>query len=550
VASQEEIGSSGGAARGPAFFLHGFLLVFCFLVLSLLAIPADGGVYWPEAQVLVSGIASYTSLKLDAFGRPHLAYHDYLNRDLCYGWRGPSGAWIFETVDSAGDVGRFASLELSSTGLPCIAYHDFTKRVLKYAEKREDGWHIEELGPFPCSGIYSSLALDSADQPHIAFSSCSLFDLYYARRDSSGQWIFETVDSAGDVGLYCSLRLHDGLPRISYYDKTSGHLKYAEKDAAGKWTLATVDSSPRCGLDTSLALDPSGAPHISYWDQENGHLKYATCQGGNWTVETVDSEGYAGYESCIAAIGWPRISYEGARGLRYAERVDGCWRIYRIEEGGSAAGYTSLAVDQAGNPRVSYFRYLSHTVEYREGVESGAPGAPSPIAAASIGGASGLPDGTWLALPGSPVVSAGSSAGWHLEAADRSAGIHLKMPQECQMPSEGDEVEVVGVLETSQDKERRIQVCEWRTTGSPGAPEPVFIAGPYSLAAGLLVRMAGAARVEAGRLYLGEAEIMLGPGWSPPGQGSFVVATGILRSVAAGYILSPRREEDIVVLAF
>ena len=48
----------------------------------------------------------YTSLALDASGRPYISYHDSTNDDLEY-----DGAnWITETVDSAGDVGVSTSL--------------------------------------------------------------------------------------------------------------------------------------------------------------------------------------------------------------------------------------------------------------------------------------------------------------------------------------------------------------------------------------------------------------------------------------------------------
>ena len=518
------------------------------LVALSICASASAGVYWQTPYAVFSGICQYTVLRVDEADRPFVAYHDFWNRDLCIAARTPEGGWVSETVDSSGDVGRFASMEISGDGRPRISYFDFTNGRLKYAERREDGWHIEALTPFPCSGWYSSLALDSAGRPHIAFTSCATFNLYYARRDDSGNWTFETLDSAGDVGLYCSLRIHNDLPRISYYDRSAGNLKYAEKSDTGVWSITVVDSSPRSGLDTSLALDAAGRPHITYWDQGNGDLKYAFRQDGLWVVEIVDSEGWAGYESSLSVTDRPRVSYAGAAGLRFAERVDGCWHIYKIEEQGSAAGYTSLAIDRHGNPRITHLRSLSQTLEYREGIESTSPVAPKPVSLTSTGVTRTLADGTWVALSGPTVVSDAPPAGWHVEACDRSAGIRLKMPEGCQMPAIGDSVKVVGVVETLPGGDRRINVCEWEKTGTTQAPQPLCIITAEPLAVGLLVSKAGVARVDGNRVFIGPDEVLLASGWPIPAQGDFCIVTGILVTTDTGFAIRPRSAQEVVVV--
>ena len=108
-------------------------------------------------------------------------------------------------------------------------------------------------------------------------------------------WQMETVDSAGDVGYYTSLALDSAdNPRISYFDDTNDDLKYAWYNNSG-WQTETVDSVGIVGWYTSLALDGAGNPRISYCDETNRDLKYAWDDGSGWQTETVDSAGDVGY---------------------------------------------------------------------------------------------------------------------------------------------------------------------------------------------------------------------------------------------------------------
>jgi hypothetical protein len=93
------------------------------------------------------------------------------------------------------------------------------------------------------------------------------------------QWNIQTVDSAGLVGSYTSIALDSAdHPHISYSDDTNHDLKYTYFDGAA-WQNQTVDSTGDVGYDTSLALDSANRPHISYYDYTNGDLKYAFMEG-------------------------------------------------------------------------------------------------------------------------------------------------------------------------------------------------------------------------------------------------------------------------------
>jgi hypothetical protein len=234
--------------------------------------------------------------------------------------------------------------------------------------------------------------LDGAGYPHIGYYDDSHADLKYIRWTGSA-WITQTVDSGGNVGQYTSLALDGaGNPHISYYDRTNGDLKYARwTGSAGStaltagWSIQTVDSGGDVGSHASLALDAAGNPHISYYDDTNDDLKYARWlalseaegTGSAWNIQTVDSGGSVGLYTSLAldTAGHPHISYYAfypAYDLKYARWAGSTWEIQTVDGAGDVGEYTSLALDSAGNPHISYYDKTNGDLKY-------AVGSPLPI---------------------------------------------------------------------------------------------------------------------------------------------------------------------------
>jgi hypothetical protein len=233
----------------------------------------------------------HASLALDSNDLPHVAYiyqirgwpHELFGASYAY-YDGVS--WHNEMVDTAYHM-RSISIAIDGNNHPCIAY-DFAYEYgggIKYAELDSAGWRFETLGEGDYWYGAVSLAIDSADKPHIVWSGYypahGGYILYYATREDNG-WHAEIANVGG--GSYTSLHLDlNDNPHISYV--LHFWLRYAGWDGMN-WHNEQVDSirntSPGNVSYTSIVADKDGYVHISYWREfvtDEGVLRYATGLG-------------------------------------------------------------------------------------------------------------------------------------------------------------------------------------------------------------------------------------------------------------------------------
>ncbi|MGC8780122.1 MAG: hypothetical protein ACP5UQ_04570, partial [Anaerolineae bacterium] len=213
----------------------------------------------------LASAAPFISLALDAADRPHVAYYDEAARRLRYA-RLTDGGWEIRTVDDDGDVGAGCSLALDAAGRPHISYYNYdtVRGALRYATWDGDAahsWQIEVVDDADDVGGYTSLALDGSGRPAISYHDYTNGALKFARRTAAGPsaaWQIVTVENEGDVGLYTSLAL-DGQerPHILHFDLTGNAIRYATwRD--DNWHSDQVDRGGRVGEYTSLAFDGVG----------------------------------------------------------------------------------------------------------------------------------------------------------------------------------------------------------------------------------------------------------------------------------------------------
>jgi hypothetical protein len=271
-----------------------------------------------DSEIIDPVYSGYPSLVSSDDGI-HMAYFDGTSTGKLI-YRGPEG---FPTgaVDTEFDTGRWTSMVLDTAGNPCIAYLDNANSDLKYAKYNGSNWEIETVDSAGHTGLYACLALDMDDNPYIAYSVSDAGGLRIARWNGT-RWIILPVKETGAthpsivVGV---LGLH-----LTYYDAINEDLYYSGPPG---YPSGPIDSEGNTGKWSCIVLDQFGWPHISYYNCDASALMYTYYDSEEWHTETVDTEGDVGFWSSMVLDenDHAHISYRDAAALsvKYGFNVTG-----------------------------------------------------------------------------------------------------------------------------------------------------------------------------------------------------------------------------------
>lgn len=328
---------------------------------------------------------------------------------------------------------------------------------------------VSVVDPGPGTGAHACAVPDGDGGVRVAYVREDTGGLWLASGDGMG-WDREPI-LAGEARVDATwfgrsvalAALPSGGLLVAFYDADQRILKSAFREAAGSWSLGVIDPQEGAGLDVSMAVAEDGRAHLAYLDLLNGDLRYAVGKPGDWSLDTIDTEGITGNDPSLALEGdtvhasyysCGELTPSGCTGqLRYARGGPGNFQVEVVDQGDDSGWYTALGIDSKGTSHVSYFSHGSGALKYAfrmdgawalEVVEGG-PGAGEYGALALVDDrvfivytvrnqdgirvAERLPTGAWhkVALEGSGEgtygalvrpLECGLACAWHDEGAD------------------------------------------------------------------------------------------------------------------------------------
>ena len=321
----------------------------------------------------------YATIGLDSSGTPYAAWYDKTEDALWVAAR-PIEGWSVVLADT--QAGQYASIAVNPvTDLPGIAYFDEANLQAKYAVfgdpyQVEAIVHDDDLGGEP----WIALAYSSSGVPYITYhyDNGFLHSRGVLEIDTAlGSWDAHRVDyrswGAGDTGTHTAIALNSfDVPQIAYRNDSGLNLIFAtDQDDAWVTTNATTPYTNATAMYIDLALDSGDNIFISTWFEDDqaqscAFLVYRLLD--EWSKEEIEcgaTEDFGKYTSiAIDSAGDPHVTYHGEDDLRYAVRSGKGWDVQVLDDQGTTGLWTSLALDNADRPHVVYFSASARDMRY------------------------------------------------------------------------------------------------------------------------------------------------------------------------------------------
>lgn len=311
-------------------------------------------------------VGKYSSIAIDpTVSLPWIAYYDATNKALKLARWGGAAGWDIRTVHdpAVGSAGSYTSLKIDSDGWPHISYHGNIAPVgsnywLFYATHASGSAGNCTNGDFQCDSIAKATfggptSLDMNDNGHIGIAYEDMGRLRYARRTSTFGGNCGPLNSGWNCSTdidanhwYHSLDLDDASwhrPHIAtwhdpylYYSTPAG---YGNGNCAldpitqtYTWQCDQIDTmgSGSHTRDVSMVLDNFGFPIIAY------HYYRQAGQFVTWGL----------------GVARPTAAFGVGNGNCGPQNS---WHCERIPDNGDVGDYLAIAVKRSGLATVAYF---------------------------------------------------------------------------------------------------------------------------------------------------------------------------------------------------
>jgi hypothetical protein len=390
----------------------------------------NSGGSWTEEVVHHSPLARwgrYNSLAIDNYtGEIHVAYQEAIYTSLRYASRLPGGAWVYQHVDGAGDVGRFSSLGTDSNGNVFIAYGDATNQRVKLGRTalrppgnliatpinlsridltwsdvpNEKSYRVERsLDGGINWATLTTVAANAVAYGDTGLTSSQLYSYRVIATNDFGEsapsnvvstlpCFLATVSlpSSSDFGVWNDLAVSGTTLYVASSDQTNTNQIVTMGSAGGPFTTITSDSGPSPSSAVgfgSNGIGVSGSTVVTVAELANagigafGGLRFTTITGttpSSTTLEASSGTTFVGQypKVRVAPNGTIHVLHleagNGGSYWRHAIRTGGTWTFAgRMTPLELIAGHynNNLAIDSSSNPHLAYVRRPSSAAPFQ-----------------------------------------------------------------------------------------------------------------------------------------------------------------------------------------
>jgi hypothetical protein len=327
-----------------------------------------GETYFWQTQVLdTPSVGPHVALTTDSGNIPHIVYFDDANDNLKYATV-KEGSWRLQSMDSPNADGLYGSIVVDGADNPHTVRYILSAKYITYMYYTGSTWDPAAfIADVNVGG--TSIAMDSTQTVHLAYFDKFTNELRYAVV-SGNAFVTQVIgNGTPDGGSFPLVLGADDAPHIAYYDANQG-LLYVSNEG-GSWVAQVVDGGANVGLNPDMVIDRSGKTHLSYVDNATQTLKHAIFDGTAWQVEAVDSGAFGATAIAAGPQGSIHMSYyDIATGtLKHAYLPEGGqWSINIVAQGGDDGSFNDISVDSAGTPHIAFYDAGGEQLKYGTGV--------------------------------------------------------------------------------------------------------------------------------------------------------------------------------------
>jgi len=266
----------------------------------------------------------------------------------------------FLTAAFGGNNSQYTSIAIDSANVPYVAFSDGDNNNTPTVYKLVSGtWTLVGLA-FGNNSQYTSIAIDSANVPYVAFSDGDNDNKSTVYKFVSGTWNQVGAAFGGFGSQYTSIAIDSAdVPYVAFQDFLNGK-PTVYKFVSGTWTLVGLAFGGINSSYTSIAIDSADVPYVAFNDGNNNNkstvYKFVS---GTWTLVGAAFGGNNSNFTSIAidSADVPYVAFKdgGNNGKPTVYKlVLGTWTLVGAAFGGIFSNYTSIAIDSADVPYVAF----------------------------------------------------------------------------------------------------------------------------------------------------------------------------------------------------